>query len=69
VSKSEQEKENGGVIGEMKYHISELLPHSQKMFGVKPEVIHGAIYGVTQTHFTVSELRTLIKKFLNRKVK
>jgi len=51
-----------------KYHINELIAQSQAVFGVKPEVVVGAVYGCSGNELTVDEVKVLIKAFLERKV-
>lgn len=46
----------------------ELMEHSLELFGVRREVIAGALHGNNQETFTVEELRRMIKAFLERKV-
>jgi len=54
-----------------KYPLGELLAQSKEIFGVKPEVVVGAVHGVdvTDNKFTVDEVKGLIETFLKRKVK
>lgn len=51
-----------------KYEREELLANADALFGVKREVIVGALHENTQTEFTVDEMRKLIDQFLKRKV-
>ena len=54
---------------EQAYPLLEMQQNSKHLFGVQPEVIAGALYGVEQQEFTVAEMQALIKAFLERKVK
>ena len=51
-----------------RYPLDELLHYSETVFGCKPEVIHGAIAGLTQQEFTIDEMKKLIISFTNRRV-
>lgn len=46
----------------------ELLENSMALFGVRREVVAGALHGNNQQAFTVEELRTIIKNFQERRV-
>ena len=50
----------------VKYTVDELKTASRKLFGYGPEVIDGAIYGKTETEYTVNEMRALVNSFLAR---
>ena len=56
---------------ETRYPLGELLAQSKEIFGVKPEVVVGAVHGVdvTVNNFTVDEVKGHIEVFLKRKVK
>ena len=56
---------------ETRYPLGELLAQSKEIFGVKPEVVVGAVHGidVADNKFTVDEVKGLIETFLKRKVK
>lgn len=51
-----------------RYSKEELLANAEALFGVKPEVVGGALHGNDQTEFTVDEMRKLIDSFLKRRV-
>jgi hypothetical protein len=53
---------------DVKYSREELIGQCETLFGVKPEVVHGALHGNDQKELTVSEMKALIDSFLNRKV-
>lgn len=55
-------------VAEQKYPRQELIDNAQAVFGVKPEVIAGALHGYDQAEFTVDEMRKLIDSFLKRRV-
>ena len=56
------------AASEQLYPLAELKSASAAVFGVKPEVIDGALYGNAKTEFTITEMRELINGFLKRKV-
>lgn len=56
------------VLREPKYPVADLLANAEALFGVKPEVVAGALHGVSQNEFSVGELRKLIENFLKRRV-
>lgn len=51
------------------YTLEHLLQHSQELFAVNPETIHGAVYGLNKTEYTVAEVAGLVKSFLGKVVK
>ncbi len=51
-----------------KYPKDELLANAETLFGVKPEVIAGAVHGNAQAEFTLDEMRKLVNDFLKRRV-
>ncbi|WP_084665619.1 hypothetical protein [Thermanaeromonas toyohensis] len=51
-----------------KYSREELISNAEVLFGVKPEVLAGALYGNDRKEFTIDEMRQLIKAFLERRV-
>jgi len=51
-----------------KYPREEFMANAEAIFGVKPEVVAGALYGQVQDEFTVDEMRKLIEQFLKRRV-
>ncbi|MBY9080997.1 hypothetical protein KIH86_07575 [Paenibacillus sp. HN-1] len=51
-----------------KYPVQELLDHSVALFLYGPEVLSGALYDREIKELTVDEARTLISKFLNKRV-
>lgn len=51
-----------------RYSKDELLANADALFGVRPEVVAGALHGNAQTEFTVDEMRKLIDSFLKRRV-
>jgi hypothetical protein len=51
------------------YPIEDLIAQSHAVFGVKPEVVRGAIVGQTKNEFTVDELKQLITKYQRKVIK
>ena len=51
-----------------RYSREELLANSEALFGVRPEVVAGALHGEEQNELTVDEVRRRIDQFLKRKV-
>lgn len=51
-----------------KYPKDELMANAEALFGVKPEVVAGALHGNDKAEFTVDEMRKLIDSFLKRRV-
>lgn len=49
------------------YSQRELLEHAEVLFGVKPEVLAGALHG-KETGLTIAEAKSFLDKFLKRKV-
>lgn len=52
-----------------KYSREELLANAEAIFAVKPEVLAGALHGREEKEFTIDEVKSLVNKFLERKVK
>ncbi|MCL5290631.1 MAG: hypothetical protein M1489_06365 [Firmicutes bacterium] len=50
------------------YRREELLANAEALFGVKPEVVCGALCGAKKVEFTISEMKSLIDSFLKRRV-
>jgi hypothetical protein len=50
------------------YPREELLAKSEALFGVKPEVVHGALYGDVRAEFALEEVKGRIKSFLKRRI-
>ncbi|MEQ4486405.1 hypothetical protein [Cohnella silvisoli] len=46
----------------------ELMAHAQVLFGIQPEVVAGALHESDQGEWTVDQARSLVDKFLKRKV-
>ena len=51
-----------------RYSQEELLANAEALFGVRPEVVAGALHGEEQNELTVDEVRRRIDQFLKRKV-
>ncbi|MFX4261036.1 hypothetical protein ACOBQJ_02420 [Pelotomaculum propionicicum] len=50
------------------YPREELLAKSEALFGVKPEVLHGALHGDVRAEFPLEEVKSMIKSFLKRRI-
>ena len=50
------------------YPRGELLAKAEALFGVKPEVVQGALYGDVRAEFTLEEVKGMIKSFLKRRI-
>ncbi|KAA6450347.1 hypothetical protein [Bacillus swezeyi] len=48
------------------FHIRDLREHSKELFGVKPEVLDGALFGLDQKQVTKSEAKKRIREFLRK---
>lgn len=55
-------------VQEPKFYLHELREHSQKLFGVKPEVIDGVFFNAKEIQFTQTDVEKRIDTFLNKKV-
>ncbi|GAA0390525.1 hypothetical protein [Paenibacillus motobuensis] len=53
---------------ESKYPIKELMANAEALFSVRPEVLVGALHGVKASELSVTEAKSLVKSFLERKV-
>ncbi|WP_422658207.1 hypothetical protein ACK8P5_21115 [Paenibacillus sp. EC2-1] len=51
-----------------RYDLSELQVHAKELFGVRAEVLVGAMYGVAGAQFTVSEVKQRVEQFMKAKV-
>lgn len=49
------------------YSRAELKQLAQTLFGVKPEVVDGALHGDGRNELTVDDARQRINQFLNRR--
>lgn len=54
---------------EPKFYLHELRQHSQKLFGVKPEVFDGAFFDYKETRATKKEAEKRIQAFLKKEVR
>jgi hypothetical protein len=52
------------VLGPAHYSPVELIVFAEFLFGVKPEVVAGALYGKAETKFTLAGMQTEINSFL-----
>ncbi|MDO3408546.1 hypothetical protein QWJ34_02060 [Saccharibacillus sp. CPCC 101409] len=51
------------------YTPAELMLHAGELFGVREEVVSGALYSETAERFTVEQAAHKIKQFMKAKVK
>lgn len=56
------------LTSEPLFYLHELREHSQKLFGVKPEVIDGVFHDTEKIQFTKTEVQARVDAFLNRGV-
>ncbi|MFZ5688675.1 MAG: hypothetical protein ACOY9Y_10970 [Bacillota bacterium] len=56
-------------MAEQKYPRQELIDNAQAVFGVKPEVVIGALHGNNAQELTVSEVKRAVKLFLEKGAK
>lgn len=59
----------GAIAPEVSYPRGDLLEHAQQVFGVKTEVVLGALHGNDKAELTITEVKQAISEFLKRKVK
>ncbi|APH68153.1 hypothetical protein [Bacillus sp. LR_5] len=50
------------------FDTADLIKHAKELFGVKPDILQGALFGVDQTRMTKSEASQLIQTFLTKEV-
>ncbi|MCY8147457.1 hypothetical protein MOF10_10460 [Bacillus inaquosorum] len=50
------------------FDTADLIKHAKELFGVKPDILQGALFGVDQTRMTKSEANQLIQTFLTKEV-
>ncbi|MCY7950786.1 hypothetical protein [Bacillus inaquosorum] len=50
------------------FDTADLIKHAKELFGVKPDILQGALFGVDQTRMTKSEANELIQTFLTKEV-
>lgn len=53
---------------ESKFYLHELREHSQKLFGVKPEVLDGVFLNTKELQFTKTEVKKRVDAFLKKPV-
>jgi hypothetical protein len=56
-------------VQETKYPRQDFIDHAEAIFGVKPEVVIGALHDNEAAELTKTEVKKAIDDFLNRKVK
>lgn len=54
---------------ESSFYVYELREHSRKLFGVRPEVLDGALFDYSETQITKSEAEKRIRAFMAQEVK
>lgn len=53
-----------------KFSLDEICQNSKQLFGVYPEVIYGALFGMDKKkEFTLSEVSEAIDKFIKKEVR
>lgn len=57
-----------GSGGMEKYSAEDLAGSAEALFGVKPEVVAGALHGIGNTELTLDEARSFVSQFMKRKV-
>ncbi|GIN67680.1 hypothetical protein J41TS2_31010 [Bacillus sonorensis] len=62
-------KEKTNSRPESLFRIRDLREHSKELFGVKPEVLDGALFGLDQNQVTKSEAKKRIREFLRKEAK
>ncbi|MCY9373870.1 hypothetical protein MOF34_01605 [Bacillus sp. T17B1] len=50
------------------FDTADLIEHAKELFGVKSDILQGALFGVDQTRMTKSEANQLIQTFLTKEV-
>ena len=56
------------ITRESRYPKSMLIENAKAIFGVKPEVVIGALHGNVKEELTKTEVKEAINKFLNKKL-
>lgn len=56
------------ITRESRYPKSMLIENAQAIFGVKPEVVIGALHDNIKEELTKTEVKEAINKFLNKKL-
>lgn len=60
--------ENGGDSLVSEYSKDVFIKNAQTIFGVKPEIVVGALHGNTKEEFTKLEVKNAVEKFLKTKL-
>ncbi|MDL0428643.1 hypothetical protein ABEQ76_02445 [Bacillus velezensis] len=50
------------------YDTADLTKHAKELFGVKPEILQGALFGVKQKQMTKAQAKSYIEAFLTQEV-
>lgn len=51
-----------------KYPLDELLANCEAIFGVKPEVVIGALHGENNAEYAIDDVKNKVNEFLKKKV-
>jgi len=62
-------KERSSEAKASTYPRQELIFRAREIFGVKPEVVEGALAGNTKQELTIAEVRQAITAFLNARTR
>ena len=54
---------------ESSFYVYELREHSRQIFGVRPEILDGALFDYVETQITKSEAEKRIRAFMAQEVK
>ncbi|WP_286058666.1 hypothetical protein [Bacillus mojavensis] len=68
MAKQKQAKAVHTESREALFDTADLIKHAKELFGVKPEILQGALFGVGKTRLTKSEASQLIQTFLTKEV-
>lgn len=50
------------------FDTADLTKHAKELFGVKPEILQGALFSVKQKQMTKAQAQTYIQAFLTKEV-
>ena len=54
---------------ESSFYVYEIREHSRRIFGVRPEILDGALFDYAETQITKSEAEKRIRAFMAQEVK
>lgn len=71
MSESKSKVQITSPIGQIEqaYPLDEILANAPALFGVKAEVVAGALYENTKEELTVNEVRQAVSSFMKRRAK